>query len=285
MLNSKLVSTKELVATVYRDGGYTTEISYSDCIEWTAECLDLIAAPQGYIKKVTDINNPVIIENYRGKIPADLVQIIQTAKLDNSYPQSSMVGTALDYTGVVFDKDGNGTITQVVNGKVITAPLSSIGCKLIPMRYATDTFNLGLHCNDCIDTLVDSDYTYELNNDYIFANFKTGKVVFSYLGYPIDCDGFPMIPDNIKFKQAVKSYLMERIDYKLWRKGELNTAVYSKSEQERMWYIGAAQTQAQIPSIDQAESWKNRMVKLLPEFNAQSNFFRRGSNQEQLRNI
>jgi hypothetical protein len=269
MLNSKLVSTKELVATVYRDGGYTTEVSYSDCIEWTAECLDLIAAPQGYVRKVTDVNNPVIIENYRGKIPADLVQIIQTAKLDNSYPQSSMVGTVLDFT----------------QGHVISAPQYSVGCKIIPMRYATDTFNLGLHCNDCIDTLVDSDYTYELNNDYIFANFKTGKVLFSYLGYPIDCDGFPMIPDNIKFKQAVKAYLMERIDYKLWRKGELSAAVYNKSEVERLWYIGAAQTQAQIPSIDQAESWKNRMVKLLPEFNAQSNFFRRGSNQEQLRNI
>ncbi len=107
-----------------------------------------------------------------------------------------------------------------------------------------------------------SQYTYTLNNNYIFTSFEEGQVELHYKAFPTNSLGMPMVPDNIKFIMAVQAYVAERIGFRLWMQDHLTGQKYQKLEQERLFYIGAAATAAQIPSIDEMEGIKNRFLRL-----------------------
>jgi hypothetical protein len=85
----------------------------------------------------------------------------------------------------------------------------------------------------------------------------------AYWAFPVDQEGFPMIPDLHEVKMAVTAYLQERIDYKLWRKGVLSNEVYKDSKRERNWYMAQAYSQVRIPDEHQMEVMKNMMLKML----------------------
>jgi hypothetical protein len=268
MINGKYISSKEIVSRVIRDSG-VTNIPYSDAIEWVAECLDLIAVPRSYVSKVTQPNDWLEIEGFKAKLPADLVQIKQVAKVGNQVPSKipNNLIINLDYT----------------TGEQIVVNINeATNCNLVPMRYSGNSFHGGMICDDCVDYDRESDFTYTVNEDYLFTNFKNGFVTMSYLAYPIDCDGFPTIPDNEKFKQAVQWYIQAKVDYIMWRQNKLAGDVYHKSEQERNWYIGAAQTSGLTPTIDEMETWKNMSLRLLPVTNAHDTFFGSVSDAEML---
>ena len=129
----------------------------------------------------------------------------------------------------------------------------------------------------------DKNYTYRINAGNIETSFEDGFVELVYNGFEVDCNGFPMIPDDVKFEKAVESYLIERLDYLKWRRGELADKVYRKSEQERDWYIAAARSKGNLPSIDKMESWKNAMLRSIVKPNQHAHGFKYLSSQERRR--
>ena len=108
----------------------------------------------------------------------------------------------------------------------------------------------------------ESQYTYTLNDNYIFTSFEEGNVELHYEAFPTNNLGMPLVPDDIKFVMATQSYIAERIGFKLWLQDHLSQRKYEKLEQERLYYIGAAQTRAATPSIDEMEGIKNRFLRL-----------------------
>ena len=108
----------------------------------------------------------------------------------------------------------------------------------------------------------ESQFTYTLNNNYIFTSFEEGQVELHYKAFPTNSLGMPMIPDDIKFVMAVQAYIAERIGFRLMMQDHLSERKHSKLEQDRAWYIGAAGTKANIPSIDEMEGIKNRYLRL-----------------------
>lgn len=108
----------------------------------------------------------------------------------------------------------------------------------------------------------EAQYTYTLNNNYMFPSFKEGEVELHYKAFPTNALGMPLIPDNIKYVMAVQAYIAERIGFRLYMQDKLSERKYSKLEQERLFYTGAAGTAAQIPSIDEMEGIKNRFLRL-----------------------
>jgi len=108
----------------------------------------------------------------------------------------------------------------------------------------------------------ESQYTYTLNDSYMFTSFEEGEVELHYQAFPTNNLGMPMVPDDIKFIMATQAYIAERIGFRLWMQDHLSQQKYNKLESERLWYIGAAQTKAAVPSIDQMEAIKNRYLRL-----------------------
>ena len=253
MLNGKYISSAEIVDRVIRDSG--VKVPFSDAIDWVAEVLDLIAVPMSYVQKVQCLE----VEEFQTRIPHDLVQFKQVGR-------KGLKGSTIPhFTRVVLDFTKGSEFNINLN--------ADQDCPIIPMRMTSNNMHEHLVCDECENQISDIDHTYSLTDGYIKTNFRKGEILVSYMGYPVDCDGFPLIPDDEKFKQAVQWYIQSKIDYKLWRQNKLAGDVYQKTEQERNWYIGAAQNSGNMPSVDQMETWKNMYLRLIPDNSAHNDFF------------
>lgn len=148
-----------------------------------------------------------------------------------------------------------------------------------PMSYATNNFHR--YCGSSVHEQTPCSVNYTLSDDCIFTNFDQGVVEIAYKGLPVDENGWPTIPDDIKFIKAVEYYIREKIDYKLWRSGKLPQGVYEKTVQEQTWYLAAAQTRGAMPSVDEMINIKNNWLRLIPKINQAENFFQELGIQEQ----
>ncbi len=105
--------------------------------------------------------------------------------------------------------------------------------------------------------------TYQLGSGHITFNVKEGKVCMAYLALPMDKEGFPFIPDDVKYKRACSSYLQWKLDYILWRTGIINNAVYKESKDEYEWAIASAIAHIKTPDVNQAESLRRQLTKMI----------------------
>ena len=155
------------------------------------------------------------------------------------------------------------------------------------MKYSTDLyakkhrFCPDNNCSNC-DRYSP---TYILNDDYIFTSFDSGYVNISYKGILLDDNGWPMIPDDIKFKSAVAYHIMMKLTFIKFIAGTISENVYNKIAQDRDWYIAAAQTRGHMPSIDQLEGIKNNIIRLIPKINQHADSFKSANMQEQRNNL
>lgn len=280
MITPRYISSFAIIDKLFRDSGLTIEIKYSDVIEWIAEALDHIAAPAQYINDIQCIE----IDNYKGKLPCNFQYMKEAAAI---WANGSLI--PMRYSTHSFhpvDKPTEPSINDTINYNImntsifdysnyvnLNAPITfdSNGNPVVQYNeyswsFSKDRFNLFTPLPKLV--------TYKINDDYIFTSFRTGKVMIAFDGYPVDKDGFPLIPDDIKYKAAVTSYVMMKIDYLLWRKGEITRDIFNKSETEWEFYVGAAQNKSRIPNVDKMESWFRNVHTLIPRTTAHNKFFR-----------
>lgn len=267
MLNGKFVSANEVIRRVYRDSGMSSELSYADSVEWAVDCLDLINCPRSFRDEVA----LVTIEDYKGKLPCNYRQMIHT--------------TGATENGLIFDMSYSENTfhptRNIVNGNVNLSTQGTLGISTVAIdttnpigvdqagnpvfNYINSETNISFPGNLAEGVLakVPSQAEYKLNDSHIFTSFRDGYALISYNAYPFDCDGFPLVPDNIKFKLALQWYIQERIDYILWRTGSLTDKVWQTTSKERDFYMGAAQNEGKMPNIDNLESMRVMFTKII----------------------
>lgn len=126
--------------------------------------------------------------------------------------------------------------------------------------------NIKLSCNtDCnIPTCCTEDNFY-IRDCNLFTSIKEGKLLFEYLGIPVDEEGYPLIPDDVYFDKAFKAYCTFMLDKIEFRKGLLPQQVFQFSEREWLFYVGAAKGSANTPDRATMERIKNVWVRLIPQ--------------------
>lgn len=263
MLNNKFVSVKEVIADFYRDTGFNEEVNIGDIAEWTAQCIGLIYQPDTYIKKITGHkeDSNLDIKSYRAELPCDLVNLIAVS-VDgySAIPSSYQFHQLKD--GLCCGVD-DFTASSLSSGQFI----DNLG----------NVFSAKLGINGTTYA------SYTIDNGWLTLSKKEGKVCLAYLAYPTDCDGFPMIPDDVTFKEAIKRYITKQIDYIKWRTNPTERAykeLYEHSEQQYNWYIAAASNKAKMPDTNKIESIKRTLLRLRPDINKFSTFFKNLNFQE-----
>jgi hypothetical protein len=241
-LNGKSISVKHIIEGVYRDFKFNHDINFDDCVEWIGEGLLLIGELPQYVHKFTDGNQSL----------------------------------------------GHESAIEIVNGRgVLPCDLYQI---IMVRNYHTkeplirtfDKFHNSYRCESepCTEGPC-SQPTYKVNNNYIFTSYDKGKIEMSYMAIATDNEGFPLIPDNQQYIEAMKYHLAEKLGFQLYIQDKLSRDKLQAIEQKRDWYFGAAQMQSSIPDIDQMESIKNQMVRLIPKINQHKAAFKFSNNQEQ----
>jgi len=178
-----------------------------------------------------------------------------------------LINAPMQYTERITDGHDKPYI-EIINGRGelpcdLIIIVQTRTCEGTPMRYSTDSFHKRMHSAQCPDLICSSDLTYKVNDNYIWTNFKEGKLEMAYMAFPTDERGYPTVPDDEKFKQAATAYVAERIAMKLRIRGKMAKDVYDDIKTERMYYIGAAQNKALIPNRDKTRSIANQFRRIV----------------------
>lgn len=234
----KFKSIKTVVDGLYRDFDSPEDLDVWDILDWSAEALQLIGASTQLIDYWAEIE----ISNHLSRLPLNFEAINQI-----SY---------------------NGFPLTLTNGSMgINSTTNPGEAFLNTKEIDPDHFP---NINRQTSTGVES---YYIKNGCIVTSFESGTIVLSYKGIQVDSEGFPMIPDNVYFDKALRSYSQMMLDRKEWRRGNLPAQVYAKTEQEWLFYCKAAASAALMPNIDKVENFKNMWVRLKPSLNEYSTFF------------
>ena len=147
--------------------------------------------------------------------------------------------------------------------------------KAIPMTTATDIYHRGVSCyQDDTNCDLGFEVTYKVQSGVMTTSFEEGWVEMAYQAIATDEDGFPLVPDNEDFKLAVEYYIRYRVLEPLWEMGKVADKVFNRVDQQKCWYMGAAQSDMQFANIDHVEAAMNSINRLIINSNAQRNFFK-----------
>lgn len=152
----------------------------------------------------------------------------------------------------------------------------------ISLTYVTDLYHMESDCEQSADKI--QYYTYQIQNNVITTSFEKGDIVISYVALPLDDEGYPLIPDNIKAKMAIEYYILYRFLAPLNDIGKITDKAFFRITQEKDWYISAAQTSLQLEGIDHLESTMNAINRLVINDTAHKNFYEGSGTKEYLRN-
>ena len=312
----KNVSSKEIIRKVFRDIKPNTADFVHDAVEWIGEALEHIgAAPQLCQKQVV-----IDIADHKGCLPGDLYYINQVAvntcvsptvnnELDVLNKQidalNADIGTYYDSVNQLVSRTESGRYVsslttedmdtfdtryktnteqlREINSRI--AVLSNVyftgGSCLSPLQYGASTFHDSIHCDGCVNATVKYKDTYIIDCGYVKTSFATGKLCISYMAFPTDEECYPLVPDDISFREAMFWYIYKKL---LLQGIPGRNPKLGYEYAEAMWqnYCTQARNSANYPDIDKYESFMNQWVRLVPDVNAHSTFFESLNDREQL---
>ena len=287
----KYTSIKVIIAKVFADLHLKEgDHRILDLIEWCSEALLKIGAFPSLITKVTGKDDVPIIPftNYQAKLPGDLHSLVQiaysTSESGPFYPMRYGTGS-FDY-GRILNTEKE--ITNVLSGVMANTPLVDLTMSLYSLTYEQALTKLNTEpairsqliallgsSTPGVDTISDYaiDYTYVIVGGYIKLNVSNGYLLMSYQAVPTDKDGYPLIPDNESFMEALYWYVTMKLLYPEWTAGRVRDAVYYDARRSWSYYRKQAYGEAMMPSADQLESIKNTWLKLVPEIKEHDTFY------------
>ena len=281
MIINNFISVLQLVEDIARDTEYELT-SLDDAYEWSFKCIRAINAPVSFVTKGY-IAAP---EDYRLKLPDDFQKMLGIRDYNNKKPLIPATNiyykTDTDAEVVTYPLEVNTDTTL----PTATFYIDGNGNPILPEGYLFPTMvsqSYSSLINPTINNPNSNDYTYKIEKGWLFTSLTAVYLEMVYEAFPLDEYGFPLIPDDESFINAVKSYIIERLDYRLWRKGKITDKVYAKSEQERAWYMAQAANKSKMPmSADEYEALRRQAQKIISHPNQHDAGFRHLNRGEKL---
>ena len=289
----KTTSVKRVIAKVFTDLNLSEDTHrISDMVEWAGEALEKIGAFPSFINKVAGKDDLPYLElaNYQSLLPHDFHKLIQASYATTSngpfYPLRYATGsfdwgstatTTSTSTDVVSPESSLVTLTMSLYDLSYEDALAKLNAEpatraliqsMLTQMNVADTRSA---TTDYIDTTFD--YTYLITPNYIKTNVETGYIMLAYQAVPTDAEGYPMIPDNQSFLDAIYWYINMKLMYPDWVAGKVRDAVYADAKRSWNYYCKQAYGDALMPNKDQMESIKNSWLRLVPEINEHSTAF------------
>ena len=212
----KNISSKAIIRKLMRDLKPGDDNWIDDAVEWVGEALEHI----GSMPQLETKNCVLTVANYKTCLPADLYSINQVAintsvaptiesELDTLTEKVTDIQTTLAANP---DQSLYAELREIVSRMTI---LQSLYFKeednMVPLRYGKATFKKDENCATCVDNLEVAGDWYVVENGYVKTSFLSGKLCISYNAFPTDEDCYPMVPDDISFKEAMFWYIYKQM--------------------------------------------------------------------------
>jgi hypothetical protein len=134
-------------------------------------------------------------------------------------------------------------------------------------RETSDSFHMSDNKGESFDL------TYKLQGNVIFTSIKEGLIEISYEAFAVDEEGYPLIPDNSSFADALELYIKKQYFTILFDKGEINQAVFNNVLQDYAFAVAEASSDLVRPTIDEMERITNMWNTLIPRVTEHSRGF------------
>jgi hypothetical protein len=283
-----LTSVKRVIAKVFTDLNLKEgDHRVSDMIEWSGEALEKIGGFPTFETKVAGKDKQPLLEiyNYKAVLPRDFHSLVQMAYSTTTagpfYPMRYATGS-FDYGSELTEYNDEYSVG--------TSDLVTICMSLYSLSYedALAKLNTEPNIRSMLEYMISTkvttpetngtsnttDYTYLINNGYVMTNIETGYLMVTYQAIPTDDDGYPMVPDNQSFIEAIYWYIVMKLLYPDWVAGRIRDAVYADAKRSWNFYCKQAYGNSMMPNgAEQMEAIKNTWHRLVEEFNEHDSFF------------
>lgn len=188
-----------------------------------------------------------------------------------------------------------GAYSQYINKAVeieVESYRAALPCdlyKVVGMTHKTESLRYNSGTFDTVDRAKEnrnlrtlSHSGYSMNNAFFNFNFEKGKIQLSYIAIPTDEDGFPLIPDNISYKEAIEKYIVMKLNYGKFVTDSINPTTWDRIVNDWHFYCAQARGKANMPNADKMESIKNMWNRLKPQMNEHKHQFSNLSNIERI---
>ena len=287
----KTVSSKTIIRKIFRDLRPDQDNWIDDSIEWIGEALEHIGAAAQLCQKQCILD----VADHKTCMPDDLYYINQVAINNsvspvNSEELDSLISKVKELKDAIvtaqeddLEYSDTASVLHEINSRIVV--LENIYFKnenqLQPLQYGASTFHKSMHCTGCVNENTQYEETYIVDCDYIKTSFASGKICLSYMAFPTDEDCYPLVPDDISFKEAMFWYIYKKLLLlnPLIKKNGIN---YTFAEQQWKYYCSQARNAANYPDIDRYESFMNQWVRLIPNVNRHDVTFEQLNTREDL---
>ena len=287
----KTISSKEIIRKIFRDLKPEDDNWIDDAIEWIGEALEHIGAASQLIQKQCVLT----IANHKVLLPTDLHYVNQVAINNSVSPTASseldtLTTKVKELKAAIVDAQANDleyssttSVLHEINSRIVI--LENIyftdSTRLQPLQYGASTFHRSMHCEGCVNENANYEDTYIIDDGYVKTSFESGQICLSYMAFPTDEDCYPLVPDDISFKEAMFWYIYKKI--LLFNPiFKVNGIKYDFAEQQWKYYCTQARNAANYPDIDRYESFMNQWVRLIPSLNRHDLAFEQMNTREDL---
>lgn len=267
----QMTTVSTVVNKIIRDLGLgDEEIPFHDYIEWIGEALSHI----GSYYQFEDKEELVAIDNHQGLLPCDLHKVIRIRKgckindecdLRSGWMSNTLQGI-LAACGCDFSELNSLQYynLSLYGSTAIKPPVEGIGAINNIM-----SINSSLIGDISANAFSENDININLNK--ITTGFKQGFLAIQYKAIPLDKEGFPMIPDDQSFLDAMFWKIAMHIslrDPNALKNPQLRNFDYCKQQWER--YCRQARAAANMPDVELAEEMANAWLRLIPTKSARN---------------
>ena len=271
----KNISSKYILNKVMRDLAPSDSNWMDDAVEWMGEALEHIGATPQLVTK----NCVLSVDNYKVCLPDDFYLMQQVATNTKVSPDvsneiSEISAKMTDIQETLASNPDQDLYSQLRDLGSRMVVLESIYFKdselMTVIPYGTTTFMKTEDCEDCSENFLNDWYIIE--NGLIKTSFKSGKICVSYQAFPLDEDSYPMVPDDVSYREAMFWYIYKQMLLKGFDK-PTNKIDYAFADQKWRYYCTQARNAANYPDIDRYESFMNQWVRLIPNINRHADNF------------
>ncbi len=242
-------------------------LNYEDAAEYAIDGLKLIGAPLTYVDMVTV--PPLQIVNHKAALPANIISIRGIRYLDGNGEGVAM-RRATDIYHQSIPTTGN---------------VNTSGSEVLPTS-AFNSSNTGVNVDITTGsgtTNTAIEFTYTAQAGVIQTSIPDGTIEVAYQSLAVDCDDYPLIPDNIQVKECIRYYILFRYLEPLFMVGKITDKVFNYIDQKKCFYMGAANTSMQLQGTDHLESVMNAVNRLIINDKAFDNFYKKSGSKERIR--
>jgi hypothetical protein len=266
MILPKLISSRVIQERYYSSTGTQNELNSDDFRLWVAEIYQIMGFPGMLMKKVIGHKQDKRYDfhNYTVPLPCDFYALCPGGIAVNGDPVR-WTQSAFHYL-----MKGDCCGLDELNDVSLDIFIDQFGNEFSPQA--------GAHLSEFYQ-----DVTFDIYNNQIVFNIKKGKVCMAYWSLPLDNENYLMIPDDEKFKRALTDYVIWKNDYILWRQQAISDKMYQESRDNKDWSIASAANHIKLPDVEQLESMKDTMIRLIPKSTSYWHFFKDLGTQENRR--